>query len=76
MSGEHLLSAGLDGRNTMIFAKGENGIKAWLAVRYLSYSLHMNTRTSFRMSFFRCKRFCIVYFKERTGRITVSQGRE
>ena len=31
MSGGHLLAAGLDGGNTLIFAKGENVIKSRLA---------------------------------------------
>ena len=55
MSGGHLLAAGLDGGNTLIFAKGENVIKSRLA----GTSIVLNTyKESIEIVRFRCVFFC------------------
>jgi len=40
MSGGHLLAAGLDGGNSMIFAKGKNVIKSRLAGTSIALGVH------------------------------------
>jgi len=51
MSGGHLLAAGLDGGNTMIFTEGENVIKSRLAGASIVLNTYKIKSTSFGMCF-------------------------